>query len=78
MTMLESKKYGLKAESVVSLTVYDQNGREVATMINNSQAAGKYSTVWNAEGVSSSMYFISFKAVDAESFEMNRKAILMK
>ena len=70
--------YNLKAESIVSLTIYDLGGREVANLVNQSQAAGRYSTVWNAEGVPSGMYLLSFKAVGTVTFEMNHKVILMK
>jgi Tol biopolymer transport system component len=40
-------RYGLPETSDVTLVVYDITGREVATLINHSQAAGWYAMQWN-------------------------------
>ncbi|MBI5463408.1 MAG: T9SS type A sorting domain-containing protein, partial [Ignavibacteriales bacterium] len=40
-----------------SLKVYDVLGKEIATLVNEQMSAGNYSATWNAQNVSSGMYF---------------------
>ncbi|MBU0508771.1 T9SS type A sorting domain-containing protein [bacterium] len=42
----------------VSLTVFDRLGREVTTLSRGMQTAGEHSILWNADGVSSGIYFV--------------------
>jgi len=58
--------YGIPSTSVVSLKIYDVQGREVRTLVNESQAAGRKSVVWDGSNslgskVSSGTYFCSLK-----------------
>ncbi len=70
--------YDLKTDADVSLRLFDLSGREVAHLVDCQQAAGKYSLVWNADGAASGVYMVLFKASGSESFEINRKVVLMK
>jgi hypothetical protein len=45
----------------VTLIVYDILGREVATLVNEYMAAGNYSAVFNADALSSGIYFYTLK-----------------
>jgi glucose/arabinose dehydrogenase len=44
------------------LKVYDVLGRVVATLVNETKSPGSYEVEWNAEGVSSGMYFYRLAA----------------
>jgi hypothetical protein len=46
----------------VTLDIYDILGRKVQTLIDISQPAGEYQAVWDADGVSSGLYFYWLKA----------------
>ena len=63
----------------VSLKVYDALGREVATLVNEKQAPGKYSVQFDARSavgeLSSGIYFYTLRA---GNFVQTRKMILMK
>ena len=63
----------------VSLKIYDALGREVATLVNEKQAPGKYSVQFNATsasgGLPSGIYFYTLRA---GNFVQTRKMILMK
>ncbi|NUN71261.1 MAG: carboxypeptidase regulatory-like domain-containing protein, partial [Bacteroidetes bacterium] len=50
-------RYQTSEVSHVLLTVYDVLGREVATLVNEVKPAGRYSVTFNAEKVSSGVYY---------------------
>ena len=68
-------KYELPEESHVILTVYDITGRNVQTLVNQSQAAGYYSVDWNASQFSSGVYFYQIHVGD---FQQVGKMLLVK
>ena len=49
--------YELPVDSKVKLIIYDALGREVRTLVNESQKAGIYTTEFNAKDLSSGFYF---------------------
>jgi alpha-tubulin suppressor-like RCC1 family protein len=55
-------QYDVPKESHVTITVYDVTGREVATLVNDNQAAGNYSVVFNGSRFASGMYFFRMVA----------------
>jgi len=65
----------LSALSFVSLKVFDVLGREVATLVNEEKPAGTYTINFNAEGLSSGIYFYKMQA---GSFVQIKKLVLMK
>ncbi len=67
--------YQLPVASEVSLKVYDVLGREVATLANGRQEAGRYSVSFNASGFASGVYFYRLQA---GQFVQTRKMMLVK
>ncbi|MBN1398941.1 MAG: T9SS type A sorting domain-containing protein [Bacteroidetes bacterium] len=67
--------YQLPATSYVSLKVFDQLGREVATLVNEQKSAGSYTVKWNANGFTSGVYFCRFQAGNSIK---TRRLILLK
>tara|TARA_B100001750_G_scaffold20562_1_gene13917 strand:+ start:319 stop:513 length:195 start_codon:yes stop_codon:yes gene_type:complete len=64
----------------VNVTVYDMLGREVKTLINQTQDAGYRSVIWDAtnnqgQPVSSGVYLYS---IEAGEFRKTKKMILLK
>ena len=59
----------------VSIIVYDIQGREVATLINDYMDIGYHSVKWNADGNASGMYFIKMVA---EEYIKYQKLMLIK
>jgi len=50
--------YNLDRDAVITLKLFDLSGREVATLVNGKQLAGKHSTNWNAENMPSGSYLL--------------------
>ena len=68
-------RYQLPAFGPVVLKVYDVLGREVATLVNEEKAAGKYSVTWNASSMSSGVYFYRLQTA---SFTKTKKLMLLR
>jgi hypothetical protein len=67
--------YQLPQNGFVSLKVYNAIGKEVASLVNEEKSAGRYEVNFNAEGLSSGLYFYS---IQAGSFQETKKMILLK
>lgn len=61
--------YTLPESGIVLLSVFDLSGRQVATLANGELIAGMHSTVWQADGFASGMYFVKFTLGDINRFE---------
>ena len=61
--------------SQVRLAVYDLLGREVAVLVNEKKAAGRYEVNWNAAGLSTGVYICR---MTVGSFAESRKMVLIK
>lgn len=72
ITMIE---YKIPMDTWVELKVYDILGREVKTMVDKFQAAGKYFVEFDASDLSSGVYF--YKLV-AQGFVKSMKAVVIK
>jgi len=68
-------RYSIPNSGKVKLVVYDVLGREVKTLINQEQNAGTYSVDFNAEGLSSGVYFYR---LSSGQFSETRKLILLR
>jgi hypothetical protein len=68
-------KFGLKKQSDVSLYVYDALGRLVKTLIKSSQPAGNYEVEFNAQELSSGIYFYK---LETEDFTSLKKMVFIK
>lgn len=73
--------YQLPMESIVRLTVYNLLGETVASLVNEKQASGVHSVVWQPN-VPSGMYYYRMDAVNAqnpsETFQQVRRMVLLK
>ncbi|MCH7678291.1 T9SS type A sorting domain-containing protein [candidate division KSB1 bacterium] len=68
-------EYSVSQAVHVELTVYDLLGRQVSTLVNEPQAAGKYSIKFSAGGLASGVYFVRLTAGD---FVESAKIILAR
>lgn len=68
-------KYSVVENANVSLKVYDILGKEVATLINETQAPGTYEFDFNASNLASGMYIYTLRAGD---FVSSKKMMLLK
>jgi photosystem II stability/assembly factor-like uncharacterized protein len=74
-------KYGLPAESNVTLTVYNSIGELVTELVSSVQQAGYYEVPFNASNLTTGTYFYSIKAqpIDGkEGFNTVKKMLLVK
>ncbi len=67
--------YALPKSSKASLKIYNIKGQLVETLVNEFQQAGNYSVVWNAEDISSGIYFYRITAGD---FKDTKKCVILK
>ncbi len=72
--------YNLASAGFVTLTIYDQLGREIKTLVSRDQTAGQHSVNWNGKDASgkavpSSVYIYSLKSGNSAQ---NKKMILLK
>ncbi len=70
-----SIQYSIMKPGKVALKVYDILGREVATLVNQYQAAGSYTINFDASRLSSGVYFYR---IQSGSFQSVKKMILLK
>ena len=70
-----SINYDVPKDSKVNITVYDIKGGEIATLVNENKAAGRYTVSFNATNLTSGVYFYRIKAGD---FLDTKKMILTK
>ncbi|MBC8043735.1 MAG: choice-of-anchor J domain-containing protein, partial [Rhizobacter sp.] len=71
--------YELPSASDVVLRIYDMLGRVVATLTNERQAAGRYTAAFNAQRLSSGIYFYRLTARSAQNnFTDTKKMLLLK
>jgi hypothetical protein len=57
-------KYQLAEDGITTLKVFDVLGREVTTLAHGFQAAGYYSTTFDADRFASGVYFVRFTVAD--------------
>lgn len=68
-------KYSIPQQSFVSIKVYDILGNQISTLVNENKSPGFYEADWNAESISSGIYFYTIKA---GSFVETKKMMLIK
>ena len=54
--------YQLPTNGFVTIKVYNVIGKEIATLVNEYQQSGNYSKEFNANGLTSGVYFYTIKA----------------
>ncbi len=68
-------EYDVPKKSLVSLTVYDALGREVAVLVNEYKQAGSYAVDFNGSGLTSGVYFCRLRA---DGFSDVKRMLLIK
>jgi len=73
-------KFSLAVDSKVTLKVFNILGQEVATLINNTMAAGFHSVKFDAKGFQSGIYLAKIEAngIDGKNFSSVKKMVLAK
>ncbi|MBS1517759.1 MAG: choice-of-anchor B family protein [Bacteroidetes bacterium] len=72
---LTSITYHLPRQEFVKITVTDELGRQIATLVNEVQQKGSYSAEFKADGLSSGVYFYT---ISAGKFVSTKKMVLTK
>ncbi len=67
--------YDVPKATRVKLVVYDVLGREVATLVDDLQMAGRHQSIWNANRLASGVYF---SRIQAGEYTATRKLLLVK
>lgn len=67
--------FAIASRTNVTLKVYDLMGKEVATLVNGELTAGSYKATFDAQKLSSGMYFYT---LTAGSFNVTKKMLLLK
>jgi hypothetical protein len=67
--------YNIAMRANVSLKIYNITGKEIATLVNGEKEPGSYRVNFNAEKLSSGIYFYK---ISAGNFTSVRKMILIK
>jgi hypothetical protein len=65
----------LSIDCQIELSVFDLNGRKVATLINDHQSAGYYSVDWSASAFPSGIYLYR---LDIGDYVKTKKMVLIK
>ncbi|MCW8813766.1 MAG: SMP-30/gluconolactonase/LRE family protein [Chlorobium sp.] len=68
-------KYQIPELSFVTIKVYDVIGNEIETLVNEEKPEGTYEITWNAERLSSGVYFYQ---LSTEKFADAKKMIILK
>jgi len=68
-------QYQIPEINFVTLMVYDVLGNEIATLVNEEKPPGSYKVEFNAEGLTSGIYFYQ---LSAGNFIKTKKMILLK
>jgi len=68
-------RFTLSKGSLVKLSIYDHLGREIETLINEYREAGSHTYTFNANKLSSGIYYYK---LEAGSFSQTKKMVLMK
>lgn len=56
--------YELPITNYVELSIYNLNGQKVASLISETQSAGKYTVQWDASGFASGIYYYELRTSD--------------
>lgn len=67
--------YSVPVQGKVTLKIYDVLGREIRTLFNGPRAAGNYSVMFDASGLSSGVYFYRLSAGE---FSVTKKMMFLK
>ncbi len=67
--------FGMPVNSKVTIKIYDISGREIRTLLNDTRAAGYYTVMFDASGISSGVYFYK---IQTDGFSDLKRMLLVK
>ncbi len=67
--------YSIPKAGNISIKIYDETGREVATLMNGFQTQGEHQTIFNGQNLASGVYFYR---LSAGAFNQVKKLMLLK
>lgn len=67
--------FSVPEESFVTIKIYNVQGEEVATLVNENLSIGNYKADWDASNLASGVYVYMLRS---ENFQLSRKMIFMK
>ena len=73
--------YDIPTNAKVKIVIYDVLGREVVTLMDGIQVAGRYNVTWNASGLATGVYIYRMEAAPengASAFTAVKKLLLVK
>ena len=78
--MTTNIEYAVSSTSHILIEVYNIRGQRVAMVVNDIRLPGQYSEIWDAQHLSSGVYFYRFEATaDGRTAHVfNRKMTLLK
>ena len=68
-------KFAIPEETKVTVSIYNQLGEKVATLVNEKLEAGNHTAIWNAGNFASGIYFYEIRT---ERFSAVKKLLLLK
>lgn len=68
-------RFGLPQASQATINVYNALGQKIAVVVNGAFSAGWHTLQWNADGLSSGLYFYQ---IQAGTYQETRKMMLLK
>ncbi len=74
-------RYELQISSYVKLNIYDIQGKELMTIVDQKQSAGSYKVYFDGNGLSSGVYFYRIEVIDERTnkvFSDTKKRIFTK
>jgi hypothetical protein len=68
-------RYEIPNDELVTIRVFDLSGRELETLVSDTQSAGMHEVVWNAANYASGIYFYR---IEAGTFKKLQRMVLIK
>jgi len=78
-----SLQYAIGSKQFVTLKIYDNLGREMATLVNKEKSAGEYEVEFDGSALTSGIYYYQLKAGDpstspGQAYTETRKMVLLR
>ncbi len=70
--------YAIPFDGKVSLTIYDNSGKQVATLVNSSLNAGYYTAKFDASSLASGVYYYKLSLNGTSNFTETKRMLLVK
>jgi len=67
--------YALPEDNVITIDIYDIEGKNITTLIDGLEFGGNHTVEWNAENYPSGVYFVKF---NSDNFSQTQKLMLIK